>query len=80
MEPNKKQLQQITALSDDEFKNKLNEALIAVGASDSVKARLTQNIPQLKRTLEALSEQDLALLAQSIDQAMPDAIKKSLSE
>lgn len=80
MEPNKKQLQQITALSDGEFKSKLEEALEAAGASDSVKARLTHNIPQLKRTLESLSEQDLALLAQSIDQATLDAVKKSLSE
>lgn len=80
MDINEKRLREMTSLSDDVFGQKLEEILIAAGATDSAKAKFAQNIPQIKKALDSLSARDLELLAQKLDGATIDTLKDSLGE
>lgn len=80
MDIDETKLREMASLSDDVFGEKLEEALNAAGATDSVKAKFAQNIPQIKKALDGLSARDLELLAQKLDGATIDALKDSLGE
>lgn len=80
MEIDEKRLREMKTLSDGAFRQKLEEALEAAGATDDVKAKFTQNVSQIKKALDTLSARDLELLAQKLDEATLNTIKDSLEE
>lgn len=80
MEINKQDITRLTALGDSVFQKKLESALDAAGASDAVREKLTGNIPQIKKTLESLTQKDLEMLAQKLDEATINAVKDSLGQ
>lgn len=80
MDINKDQLDKLTMMSDMDFKSTLENALSAAGADSNLTSRLGENIPQIKKVLASLSEQDIQALSQKLDPATLNAIKDTLNK
>ena len=80
MDINKADIDRLTNLGDGVFEKKLQQVLDAAGASEDVTKKLSANIPQIKKTLQSLSQSDLEALAGKLDEKAIENIKNKLSE
>ncbi|MBQ9922952.1 MAG: hypothetical protein IJO52_12265 [Clostridia bacterium] len=80
MDIDKKDIDALVSMSDNDFCKKFSSALESAGASDDVMKRFCQNVPQLKKTLSSLSPDDVETLVRRIDPEALEKIRKSLEE
>ena len=76
----KKILDKFTSLNEKDFKAKLIEALAAAGANNNVQQKIMSNIPQLKKALESMSQEDLDLLANNLGDDKLKQILNSIND
>ena len=80
MEIRKEDIDRLSTLDDKEFASRLTSALNAAGASTTVKSKFTDNIPQIKKALQSLSQKDIEALCEKLDENALNALKTEISQ